>query len=156
MVQHAVRAAAVVVEGPGDEFLAGSALAGDQHRGLGIGDPLHYGEHLLQLGALADDAVELVLGTQLAVEHAILGLEAAVFDSLLHETSDHIQALLLEGLLEVPECAGAQRFDGVLGAAVAGDHDAGQIGGDVADLPYQLQPVDARHLDVAQHQINWL
>ena len=147
--QHPLGTTAVVVERPGDELLAGAALSRDQHRAVGVRHLLDDGEHPLQRCALSDDVVELVAGAELAVERAVLGLEAAVLDGLLDQAAHHVEALLLEGLLEVPEGAGPQGLDGVLGAAVAGDHDAGQIRLDLVDLPHELEAVDARHLDVS-------
>jgi hypothetical protein len=60
----------------------------------------------------------------------------------------------IEGLLEIPECAGAQCFDRALGAAETGDDDARQVGIDVVDLPHQLQPVDPGHPDVGYDQVD--
>ena len=43
------------MDGPGDQFLAGAALAQDQHRGLGLGDVLDQLHDLPHRRALADD-----------------------------------------------------------------------------------------------------
>ena len=55
-----------------------------------------------------------------------------------------------KGFSQVPEGAGAQRLDRMLGAAVAGDHDAGQVGRRLVDLPHQLEAVDAGHAHVGR------
>ena len=46
VTSDALGAAAVVVEGAGDELLAGAALAGDQHGALGVGDLVDDVEHV--------------------------------------------------------------------------------------------------------------
>ena len=44
-------AGAVLVDGLGDQLLAGAAFAGDQHGGVGRGDPLEPVDHRLHLAA---------------------------------------------------------------------------------------------------------
>ncbi len=106
--EHPVRPAAVVVKGPGDQLLAGAALAGDQHGAVGICDLLDHVEDTPQSRAGSDDVLEAVALVELALEDPVLGLEAAVFDGLFHEPSDHVQMGLVEGLLQVPEGARPQ------------------------------------------------
>ena len=51
-------AGAEVVQGAGDEFLAGAALAGDEHRNVAGGDTLDQREDLLHLRRRADQGAE--------------------------------------------------------------------------------------------------
>ena len=51
------RAAAVVVQGAGDEFLVGAGLAGDQHGAVGIGGAFDQVEHPQDSRALPDEVV---------------------------------------------------------------------------------------------------
>src|SRR3970040_1846283 len=51
---------AVEMEGPGDEFLAGSALAGDEDGRTGVGDLLDLGVDFPHGRALSDEVVEAV------------------------------------------------------------------------------------------------
>ena len=55
--ERLVGARAQVVNGAGDEFLAGAAFAGDQHRGVEVGDAADQLINALHLRAGADDAV---------------------------------------------------------------------------------------------------
>src|ERR1700691_3116603 len=115
------------MNGAGDEFLAGSAVTGDQHGGVEIGYAAHQLVNALHVGTGTDDAI------------AIAGL----FDALL----DAVQ-LLLEGRgftspdehgLEVPnrwraatvaKCARTNEFEGSGTQAVVGHQDGWDIGGD--------------------------
>ena len=47
-----------------------------------------------------------------------------------------------------------QGFDGGFRRAVARDDDAGQVGGQLVDLPDHLESIDAGHLVVAEHEID--
>ena len=152
--QGPLRAPTVVVECPRDQLLAGAALARDQHRALGVRDPLDHAEHASDRVALADDAVEFVAAPELAMQLAVLLLQPPVLDRLLDQRPDDVERLALEGLLEVPEGAGLERLDGVSRRVVPRHHDAGQVGLDLVDLTHQLQAVQARHLDVAQDEVD--
>ena len=62
-------ARSVVVDGAGDELLAGAGLAGDEHgdrRGGGAGQEA---EDALHRGAVADDAVEAAVARHLLLQH---------------------------------------------------------------------------------------
>jgi hypothetical protein len=50
-----------------------------------------------------------------------------MLDRLVHQLADDVERALLERLLQIPEGAGVEGFDGVLRAAVAGDDDARQL-----------------------------
>ena len=67
-----------VVDRSGDEVLAGSGLAGDQHRRIGLRHLLHHVEDALHRGARADDVLEGVLGLDLAAQVDVLGAESLV------------------------------------------------------------------------------
>jgi hypothetical protein len=60
-----VAAGAQLVEGAGDELLAGAGLAADEHGGVGGGDGFDLLQHPAQGGAPADDLVEVVFGADL-------------------------------------------------------------------------------------------
>jgi len=46
------------VDCPGEQLLPGAALALDQHRHVGLGDPRHHGEDLSHGGRVAEDVLE--------------------------------------------------------------------------------------------------
>jgi len=88
------------------------------------------------------------------MQEAILDLQTPMLDRLLNQATNDAESLAFEGLLEIPEGARLERFDRILGRVVAGHHDTRQLGLDVANLSDQFEAVDARHLDVAQHQVH--
>ena len=67
--ERPVAAVAQVVDGPGDEFLAGAALALDQDRDVGVGDLADPREDLADGGALADHLRDLASDGQPVAEH---------------------------------------------------------------------------------------
>jgi hypothetical protein len=72
---------------------------------------------------------------------------------LFDEAADHIEAALIERLLQIPVGAGSKGLDRLFRAPIAGDHDAGHIGVQLADLPHELESVDPWHADVAENQV---
>ena len=154
--ERAVRAAAVGVESAGDERLAGAALAGHEDRAVGVGDLFDEGQCAREQGALADDVVELAARLELGFQLPVLAAQTAVVDRFLGEPADDLEARILEGLLENPEGAGTQRFDGTLRRVVPGHDDAGQIGVVLVDPAHELEAGDPRHLDVAEDEVDSL
>ena len=65
-----------VVDGAGDQLLAGARLAGDQHGGVGPRHLTHFGERAQDRRGLADDVAERGLRPDLLLEVEILLLEA--------------------------------------------------------------------------------
>jgi hypothetical protein len=63
----------VVVNGAGDQFLAGAGFAADQHRGVPLRHLPHLLEHPLHRLAVADHAVETVLAAHRAPQAVALG-----------------------------------------------------------------------------------
>ena len=101
---------------PGDQLLAGAALAQDQHVDVLRGDAADRLAHLLHDGAAADDAVGALLGRQQRGHaHQAGGLEGAV--------EDLAEPVEVDRLDEVVEGALLHRLDGGLGGAVGGDED---------------------------------
>ena len=67
---------AVLVDGLGDQLLAGARLALDQHAGVGRGDAFQPLDHVVHLRAVADDALEAELFVQPPLQFQV-GLLAA-------------------------------------------------------------------------------
>src|SRR6266852_2221441 len=65
------------VERAGNEFFTGTALAEDQHPGVGWGDGLQHLEQVAHLGALADDLFKAIRLTGAGAETRVL-LQQAV------------------------------------------------------------------------------
>ncbi len=141
------------MHGACDELLPGATLAGDEHRAVGVRDLLHDVQHAAQRAALPDDALEAISRLQRVVEQAVFAAESAVFDGLFDQEMDQVEMGLVEGLFEIPVGPGPKRFDRLLRGAVAGDDDAGEVGLEFVDLADQLEPVDTRHPDIAEHEV---
>jgi hypothetical protein len=56
------------MDGPGYQFLSGTRLAFDQHRGIGSGDPLGQLFQFDNLGTVSDEGVEVELGSKFFFE----------------------------------------------------------------------------------------
>jgi len=112
---------AVLVDGPGDEFLPRAAFAGDHDGGIAVRNAPDHFENLLHGGGLTDDAV-LVL---LEAEGGFEGFGQAHFGGGFKRGINHdfeIEGQLL--LAHEIEGAEAHRFDDALrGAEGAGDDD---------------------------------
>ena len=110
------------MNGPRDQRFAGAAFAGDQHRGLGVGDAVDHVEDLEHAMIVADH----VLHAEAQIE---LGLELLVFFdhlALLRARSDgHSSSSSISGLVRKSN-APANRLDRRLDRAVAGDQDDGR------------------------------
>src|SRR5690606_14777821 len=113
-------AAAVPMDGPGDEFLADAALAQDEDGRVGRRGTLYGVKHLPQRGAVADDGVARVLG---APQAPVLLLEPARVERVANRQED---ALRRQRLLDEVDGAQPRRFHRCLDGAVAGDHDHGE------------------------------
>ncbi len=101
---------AALVDGPGDEFLAGAALAGNQDRGPGLGHPFHQGQDILHDSGLTHNVGEAVLFFQFLVQQAVGEDQVAVFQGL---GDGHHDFFILKGLEDVIEGAffhGRDRF----------------------------------------------
>ena len=140
----------VVVDGAGDQLLAGAGLAADQAGRVALGDLLHHRQHRLQRAAGADDAVEVVdvlLGVAQVLD---LVLEAAVLEGLLDL---ELHLLDLERLLHVVEGADLHRLDRGVDRAERGhqDHRARRV--QRLRRAQHVEPVAPSHLEVAQHDV---
>ncbi len=138
-------AAAVLVEGAGDQLLARSAGAGDQHRHVLVGDAADGLEDLLHGRAAGDDEVGPLVHRPLAGHHRgdvhgpADGQRPA--DDLAHLTQ-------LQRLEEVVEGAELHGLDGVVGVAAAADEDHRAARVQPAEPPQQFQPIQIGKVDI--------
>ena len=111
---------AVLVDRLGDEFLAGTGLPLDQHRGIRRRDPLEPLDEPLHLRARSDHAFEAELLVEPPVQFQILAPQPYALRRLLDRGPEvrHV-----EGLLEVGECPLLHRGDGRRNRAVPRHHD---------------------------------
>ena len=85
-------AGAVLVNGLGDQLLAGAAFAVDQHGGVGRGDPLQPVDHRLHLAAGVDDPLEAEPLVEPLAELGVLPLEADRVGCLLADRPQAVRA----------------------------------------------------------------
>ena len=128
------------------QLLAGAALAGDRAPCCRCPRPCStISSTQRSARARADDVLEAVARAELALEQAVLGLAAGRARSPGRPgAAPRRGCAWSKGFSRYQKAPGAQRLDRGLGAAVAGDHDAGQVGLELVDLPHQLEAVDAR------------
>ena len=144
------RAQRVVVDGAGDELLAGARLAADQHRRVALRHLLHDAEHALQRAARADDAVEVVDVVLRVAEVVELVAHAPELERLL-DLDLHL--LDLERLLHVVEGADLHRLDRRAHRSERGHQDDGGRGMEGLGRLEHLEAVAAAHLEVAQDDV---
>ena len=137
---------AEIVERPGDQFLAGTTLAGDHHRQVGLHQSRQGAVDILHGGRPADQRHGLARLVGLAVGRGrLLGIG--------QRPRHHRQHLSdIEGLGQIligAHFIGAdRRHEGVLGA----HHDHRQVGPELFDLGHDVEGVAVRHHDVGDQQ----
>ena len=148
--QGPLAARAVVVQGAGDQFLAGAAGAADQHGGVGrrhLLDELH---DLLHRPAGADQAIAGRFVGDLLDPLPFPAVELDLLERLLDVD---FQLGEMERLGEVVVGAMLHRLDGGLDAAVGGEHDGFELRLTFLELLQELDAVHARHVQVEQGDV---
>ncbi len=142
--ERALGAAAAVVDRLRDELLAGAALAGDEHVGIGVGDAVDHVVHAADAVALADQLAAAEHALEAALEHGVLLAHA----QLVHGPLDREQeVVVVEGLDDVVGGAGAQRLDCALDRGEAGHQDDRRV---LVALAQRADDVDAAHVGQPQ------
>ncbi len=141
---------AVVVDGVGDQLLAGAVLTLDEDVRFARRHALDELEEVLHLLALADDVLELVAILQLLLQLLVLVDQRLLLDRLLQLVE---QALGVDRLLEKVEGAGLHRFDRPRNVALPGDDDDLGLGLELLELAHQFDAVDVRQHHVGDHGV---
>ena len=141
---------AALVDGPGDEFLAGAALAGNQDRGLRPGHPFHQGQDFLHDPGLSHNVGEAVLFFQFLVQQAVGQDEVAVFQGL---GDGHQDFVVLEGLEDVIEGAFFHGRDRFFHGAERSHDDHRQIRLELLQFVQELDAGHLGHLHVGEHEV---
>ena len=137
----------VLVQGAGDQLLAGAVLAPDQHPGVGRADPPDELTHPLERRALPDHRVaDIEHPLQLAILHRERGMLEGI-------PQGDQELVGVEGLLEEVECAPAGRLDRGRDGAVARDHHHGRRRIQLAQPAQGVEPIEAGHLHVEQDHV---
>ena len=141
----------MLVDGPGDQFLARAALAGDQHWKALVGDTADGLVHFLHGRAAADNgfAREVVVRRCLRNNGRIAHQPAD-----LQRFTDHaFQLLHVERLEQVVVRPLLHRLDGRIGRAGQGDKDDWDTGIDLANLTQDLQSGLVRQAQVEENNV---
>jgi len=137
----------------GNDFLARSAFSADQHVGLAVGN---LGDQLANApnhGTVSDDCAISAVTPQLPSKSLVFTGEKL----LLQRLFDHDPQLVhLEGLRDVIVCAFFHRGDGGLGTRECSDHDDDGFGRHFVCRVDEINPGAPRHLDVADHDIEFI
>ena len=139
-----------MVDDPGKELFAGPGLAEQKDAAPGVGDLPDLVEDGLERGALADDAAEIVILPDLALEQDVLGLEALLTEGV---PDDLLDLLVDDGLHDVVVRAGPEGLDGRVERRVGGDDDDDLVGDLFPDTGEHLDAVHARQDDVGQDDV---
>jgi hypothetical protein len=138
--QPGLAPAAVVVDGPGDQFLAGPALPLDQHRDV-AGRHLARGlDDLAHRRAGADDPFKPRDVHELLAQGLVLPLERIPLDRPVHLRAEVLQ---VERLFDEAVGPLVHRLHGGADVAVGGHKDYRRRRVDLFDLLEQLEPVAA-------------
>ena len=145
--------ARLAMQQPREQFLAGAALAEDEHRGWQLGDLLHQLDHFARGTAGPDDELAIVLLGHLGVQPQDAAAQVLALAGIGHEQPHGVG---LEVLGHVVERAVAHRLDGDAQLLHFGDHHDLDVRivllGDVQDV----EPADARKVEVEEHHVHVL
>ena len=128
-----------------EDFLAGSALAQQQHRDIYICDQRGLGANLAHRGTGRDE--------EYVVRKFFDFAAVSLFSLAEAEVDDGVQFRFLKGLGEVVLRAQLHRVYYFASVIDAGQHDNFYAGLKLAQLLESLQAVDAGHEHVEQHEI---
>ena len=141
------------MNGAGHEFLAGAALAGDEHRGIGGPDGLDGLEDALHGRALPDDVGGMRQVGDGLLEARVLLQGVAMRHGLGHQVRNLVG---IERLVDVVVGAILERGDGGLDRGVSGHDDDQHVGIDFVQAALQFDAIGAAHLDIDQSDIEGL
>jgi hypothetical protein len=147
------RSLRVRVDGAGDQLLAGSALAGDEHGDVGRSDADHPREQLTHRRGPTDQVVQLVSLAELVGEQPHVDEEPAPLERALDA---HQELALLERLVQVIAGPHLHGLDGALDRAVAGHHDHLRRGRHFQRAAQHGKAVERRHLEIGEHDVERL
>ena len=133
-----VAARAEHVQRPGEQLLAGPALAFDEHGRISRGRSLQRREHFPQRGVVAHEQRRAASHRQFFLEQQILGHDAP----LVQRSGDEQQQMVgIDRLGKKVERALFHCRDGIFDAAVSGHDDHRHLGVDFLRRPKHTEPV---------------
>ena len=144
-----VFAAAVVMDGARQQFLAGAGFAADQHRGIALRHAGGHFQHVEQHLRSTRDAFKSVLPIQAEAQAVHLLHQSA----MLHGAVDHQhEFFVVDRLGDVVVGSGLHGGHGGLHGSKRGNHDHRRLRIQLANLLQQIHPGDAGHLQIGDQQ----
>ena len=141
------------MQGHRRQFLAGAALAGNQHIDIHLTQFFDLRQHLPHQRRFTDDAIHFVRFGQFAVQILHPRLQAEIFDRLAEQ---HPQLVHVERLGDVVESAGPHRSHRRMDTAERGHHDDDQRRFFAFHLLQHFHAVRLSQFQVEQHDIDIL
>ena len=140
----------LAVNGLGDKFLAGAALALDQHGGAAGSDLADQVKDLQHGVALADDMLKVVTLFEGALELFVFLFHRRRATAARTSASSFSLSQGFWMKLVAPRCMARTALST---RAIGGNHDDGELGITRADIAQDFQPVAVRQGKIKQHQI---
>ena len=144
-----VFAAAVLVDGARQQFLAGAGLAADEHRGIALRHAGSHFQHVQQHFRSPDDALESVLLVQADAQAAHFLDQFLMLHGAVHHQH---QLFVIDRLGDVVVGSGLHGSHGGLHGAKCRNHHDGGLRILLANLLQQIQSGDAGHLQIGDDQ----
>ena len=144
---------APLVDRARDDLLAGAALAGDEHGGVGRRDALDQVVCLLHRGALPDEGVESRQPSRLQAQPLHLLAQAAVRRRPVDRDREDVE---LDRLVDEVVGAHADGSDRRVEAAERGEHDDGHVGAAAHDALAKLEAAEAAHVEIRHDDVEVL
>jgi hypothetical protein len=148
--ERLVATASTGVQRPRHELLAGAALTGHQHGGIGVRHAVELREEILHRRAVAEQLVEARGAGCLLAEHADLLLQRPVTE---RPFEDEREVVHLERLGDEVVRAGADGGDGRVEAAERSHHEDRHVRTVLDETDAQIDAVDLRHVQIREHHV---
>src|ERR1035441_6021553 len=145
---------AAKVQGAGDQFLPGSALAGNQDRSARVFEAGDEAQDVLNAGGIADDAVQGGLGFGTFAEVKIFFDEANLVGHAAEEEAQFVERG--KGLRNVVVGAELHGLDGGFDRSVAGHNGDFDAGMGALDLFQEFDSGHARHDHIGEDHVDGL
>ena len=145
-----VPAPALIVDGEGDQLLAGAALAGDHHGRNAAGRLADGVEHLEHPPAAPHEVLEATLFGELALEREVFVLQALALERLLDRQAHLVE---LEGLGDVVVGAELHGLDRSFGGGEGGDDEDDRARRQLFGGAKHAETVHLPHAQVGDHEV---
>ena len=151
--ERAVAPCTVLIDRPRDQFLAGPALAGDEHRIIVRGDSADLLVDLLHRVAAPNDLLRFVWHRLAIINNRRYALKTAGFDRFRDEFLEGVQ---IERLQQVVERTATHRFNRRFRLGIRGHQNHRHSRVDCSEFLKQVEPALVRQSNIEQRDIRSL